>query len=139
MFATTITAAPVPREKPLDPMGKVHFPMYFDNKVFEKADGTPYIENMVIAFRYHDSDEIKKCGFQEGDILRKIGVNKIESDKIDSIVDYIKAIELYRPGAVVEFTVEREGKEVKIKAKMGQGDYKDIEPEAEDIGDPWPG
>lgn len=56
-----------------------------------------------------------KAGFQKGDIITKVGDNKIENPD-----DLVEAISAKKPNDEVEITYLRDGKEKKAKVKLGE-------------------
>jgi hypothetical protein len=56
----------------------------------------------------------EKGGLKGGDVIVKLG-----DKKVGTIYDYMEALGTHKPGDEVDLTVKREGKEVKLKVKLG--------------------
>ena len=64
-----------------------------------------------------DESAADKSGLKVGDIITNVNADKITADN-----DLVKVIGKYKPEESVDITVLRDGKEKKIKAKLGKND-----------------
>src|SRR4051812_2518515 len=107
-----VLGAPVPQDKPLDPIDRSELCLFFSTRAYQKADGNWYAESLVLEII--DKTDAQKYGLKSGDILRKVG-----NDKIQEVIEYNRNVAMYRPGAIIDLTVERDGKLMIIKVKIG--------------------
>jgi S1-C subfamily serine protease len=56
-----------------------------------------------------------KAGIKTGDIITKLGDNKI-----GSVEDYDGALRKFRPGDTIKITIQRDGKPLEVEATLGQ-------------------
>lgn len=107
LLAGSVVAAPVPREKPLDPLGRPLLGVREDPQVIA-PDGIVIGE--VIA-----GSAAERAGVKTGDVLLAVGINKATS-----FSDLQRVIAMYRPGAVVKVELERDRKKLVLMVKLGE-------------------
>ena len=82
--------------------------------MFEASTGTDLAaEDGVYVVEVMDNSAAKKAGIQAGDVIVKVG-----NDKVSTMSDLNKALYQYSLGDKSEITVNRGGKEVKLQVNF---------------------
>jgi len=118
LFCSSAIAAPIPKDAPLDPLGRPTMGIH--------AGPTPIGElGILIGDPYNTIKNSPICigGGEVGDMIVKIG-----DEKIYGFDHMVQMIGMYRPGAVVKVEVTRNGNPVTFYVKTIQ---KITEPVAE--------
>ena len=103
-FILSPTAAPVPADPPPDPLGLGYLGAYF----LSEATGNP-----LTIDRVDPSTPAQKAGLLRGDVIVRFG--SLEPKTFNELRTHIMS---YRPGAVVEVEIERNGERKAVKVTL---------------------
>jgi S1-C subfamily serine protease len=99
-FTTLLVAAPVPPEAPPDPMARGYM-------------GITVATSGLTIERVEPGMPSEKAGLRSGDVIARIGT--LEPSSFDQVVSHICS---FRPGAVVEIEVTRNGERRTFRVKL---------------------